>query len=95
MISPKDLSTLKSASEVLTVAKTANEEQVESAVARAINYAANTSTDGKVIVEWNQPLPDALITKLTANGYLVKNKKDAYSRDIKNMYIITAVGGGK
>ena len=93
MIAPKDLSTLLPASEALKSAKESVDSRLECAVARAINYAANTSDDGNIVVDWNQPLTDTLITKLESLSYTVKHKLDAYGNQIQNFYVISAYSG--
>ena len=92
MIASKDLSTLIPASELLQHAKSSKLEYLESAVARQLNYAANTSDNGYVKIDWDQPLPKELINKLSSFGYTVEPKKDLYGSDVKNYYIITAKG---
>lgn len=92
MIVAKDLSTLLPASELLQHAKSSNLEQLESAVARQLNYAANTSQNGYVRIDWNQALPKELIAKLESYGYVVESKKNLYGLAIQNYYIITAEG---
>lgn len=90
MIAKENLSTLLPASEVIQHAKSAVFEHELGAVARAINTNANT---GETATVWNGPLSDEVKEKLEANNYIVKPHKDAYSRDIPNMY--TIVAGGK
>lgn len=85
MIEMGNLDTLISAAEVAQVADTAVEIHLEMAVARAINGNANT---GEFETIWNGYLSDALIEKLKSLGYKVSNQKDAYDRDIPNIYII-------
>lgn len=85
MIKPEDLSILLPASEAESVADSAIAEQEEAAVARAINYNANT---GEKCTPWNGPLSDGIKSKLKTKGYKVENQKDAYANDIPDMYII-------
>lgn len=85
MIAPSDLSTLQSAAAVKVVAVNALEDQLEGAVARAINTAANT---GETSVEWNGFLSDNVRSLLTSNGYVVSLVCDAYLRPVANMYKI-------
>ena len=85
MVEKSDLNTLLTASEVSAVADTVLAEQEENAVARAINLNANT---GESRTEWVGSLSNETINELTRMGCMVQNKKDAYSRDIADVYII-------
>lgn len=94
MIAMNELSKLIPAAEALEVAKSAKSAQEESALARAINYAANTSDDGNIVLDWNQPISDDLIEKLKSYEYNVEHKKDAYGNMIQNFYIISCYSSG-
>lgn len=85
MIAPSDLSTLQSAAAVKAVASNALADQLEGAVARAINIAANT---GETSVDWNGALTDEIKQTLESQGYTVKQLCDAYMRPVLNMYTI-------
>ena len=85
LIEMGNLDTLLSAAEVAQIADNAAEIHLEMAVARAINGNANV---GVTCTQWSGELTDVLIDKLKGLGYTVENKKDAYSKDIPNMYII-------
>lgn len=67
---PQDqLTTLKSAADVLSVASTAVATQEEMSVAHLINSAANT---GLSYVVCTRPISKALIEKLKSMGYTCK-----------------------
>lgn len=85
MIKPENLSTLLPASEAAAVADAAIDEQEEGAVARAINYNANT---GETCTEWTSGLSDKMKAKLESKKYKVIPKTDAYGVEIPNMYYI-------
>ena len=87
MIASKDLSTLLPASEVAAVADSAISSLLEGSVARAINSNANV---GEKQTEYTGELTGELKSKLIELGYSVSNKKDAYSKEIPNVYIITS-----
>ena len=71
---------------VAKTADTAKFDSIEMAVAAAINENANC---GEYRTLWNGELPESLIEKLKNLGYKVCPHKDAYSKDVKNMYIIS------
>lgn len=87
MIASKDLSTLLPASEVAAVADSAISSLLEGSVARAINSNANV---GEKQTEYTGELTGDLKSKLIKLGYSVRNKKDANSKEIPNVYIITS-----
>lgn len=73
-----ELSTLKSASEVKTVAEAMPMEMEKSAVATLINQAANC---GEFKVTYNNALSEELQTELETQGYKIKyNDDDAIYR---------------
>lgn len=70
LIPQEQLTTLKAASDVLSVATTAVATQEEMSVAHLINSAANT---GLTYVVCNRPISEELITKLKSMGYTCKH----------------------
>lgn len=81
---PKDeLSQLKSASAVKSVADTALDEQLEMEAAYVINTAANT---GLHSVSWAKEMPESLKTTLEGKGYQVLS--DNTAADPKKFWII-------
>lgn len=86
MITPAELSTLYNATKVRGIAKTSEAEALKGAVAKAINYAANT---GERRVKWVGIMTDELLSELESYGYTVTLSKDPNQRDVKNVYIIS------
>lgn len=86
LIPASELSTLKPATTVHTIAANAAEIHLKGAVARAINGAANT---GEYSVVWNDKLTDTLKQELIDNGYEIEEAKDAYRSPINGRYIIS------
>lgn len=64
-----DISKLRTALDTLTTAKGAVAEQDKRAVARLINYAANT---GDHVSIWQHPMSNAMKTMLEVEGYKLK-----------------------
>ena len=69
MISMNDIDKLHTAEKVTSVALTAYDDQLTSAVAKSINLTANT---GEFRVVWRTTLPKTLINKLQLLGYKVE-----------------------
>lgn len=86
MITPDKLTTLIQATEVRSIADSAEAEALEGSIAKAINYAANT---GEHHAKWVGVMTDTLRTKLESYGYKVELAKDANLRDVNNVYIIS------
>ena len=70
-IDQKDLCILKTASEVRTVASTADKELELSRIAFAINNAANS---GAYEVEWADVISDDAKSTLKSKGYTIDSK---------------------
>lgn len=68
LIPNENISELHNAMEVLDVANNAEIDIERSAVARAINIAANT---GSTRIPWNKALSDEVKSELEDNGYKV------------------------
>lgn len=87
LIPTEDISTLKPASEVKAVADAAIRIQQEAAVARLINYAANT---GEHTVVWQHPMDDALRDVLQGQGYKITRRPfSASTNDQTSEWIIS------
>ena len=69
LIPQDELTTLKAASAVKTVAESAALDQERMSVAHAINSAANTGETRTII---NRRLSDAMKSELETNGYVLK-----------------------
>lgn len=78
LIPMDELTTLKSASEVKTVADSAVATIEQQTVAAAINSAANT---GQHSITWSKPLSDTLKATLEGLGYTVTSNRRAADPD--------------
>ena len=86
LIPQDELPTLKSASDVKSVADSAELEAEKMAVAKLINSAANT---GQYTVLYNHPISDELLQLLKGQGYTVKNPPKRLSADPETQNIIS------
>ena len=90
MISNSEITILKSAQEICSIADTALDELEESSVAALINNNANM---GKTLSVWNKPLSSKLKDKLTGLGYTVIQRKDPDGQLLSDQYLIRAIEG--
>lgn len=75
LIPREELTTLKSASEVRSVAESAYEIHEEMSIAHDINTAANSGEKSVAVV---RKLSESIISKLKANGYTITDASENY-----------------
>lgn len=75
LILREELTTLKSASEVRSVAESAYEIHEEMSIAHDINTAANSGEKSVAVV---RKLSESIISKLKANGYTITDASENY-----------------
>lgn len=75
LIPREELRTLKSASEVRSVAESAYEIHEEMSIAHDINTAANSGEKSVAVV---RKLSERIISKLKANGYTITDASENY-----------------
>lgn len=75
LIPREELTTLKSASEVRSVAESAYEIHEEMSVAHDINTAANSGEKSVTVV---RNLSESILSKLKANGYTITDASENY-----------------
>lgn len=75
LIPREELTTLKSASEVRSVAESAYEIHEEMSIAHDINTAANSGEKSVAVV---RKLSESIISKLKANGYKITDASENY-----------------
>lgn len=75
LIPREELTTLKSASEVRSVAESAYEIHEEMSIAHDINTAANSGEKSVAVV---RKLSERIISKLKANGYTITDASENY-----------------
>lgn len=75
LIPREELTTLKSASEVRSVAESAYEIHEEMSIAHEINTAANSGEKSVAVV---RKLSESIISKLKANGYTITDASENY-----------------
>lgn len=75
LIPREELTTLKYASEVRSVAESAYEIHEEMSIAHDINTAANSGEKSVAVV---RKLSESIISKLKANGYTITDASENY-----------------
>lgn len=75
LIPREELTTLKFASEVRSVAESAYEIHEEMSIAHDINTAANSGEKSVAVV---RKLSESIISKLKANGYTITDASENY-----------------
>lgn len=75
LIPREELTTLKSASEVRSVAESAYEIHEEMSISHDINTAANSGEKSVAVV---RKLSESIISKLKANGYTITDASENY-----------------
>nr|DAK99499.1 MAG TPA: hypothetical protein [Caudoviricetes sp.] len=75
LIPREELTTLKSASEVRSVAESAYEIHEEMSIAHDINTAANSGEKSVAVV---RKLSESIISKLKSNGYTITDASENY-----------------
>lgn len=75
LIPREELTTLKSASEVRSVAESAYEIHEEMSIAHDINTEANSGEKSVAVV---RKLSESIISKLKANGYTITDASENY-----------------
>ena len=75
LIPREELTTLKSASEVRSVAESAYEIHEEMSVAHDINTSANSGEKSVTVV---RKLSESILSKLKANGYTITDASENY-----------------
>lgn len=75
LIPREELTTLKSASEVRSVAESAYEIHEEMSIAHDINTAANSGEKSVTVV---RKLSESILSKLKASGYTIKDASENY-----------------
>lgn len=75
LIPREELTTLKSASEVRSVAESAYEIHEEMSIAHDINTAANSGEKSVAVV---RKLSESIVSKLKADGYTITDASENY-----------------
>lgn len=75
LIPREELTTLKSASEVRSVAESAYQIHEEMSIAHDINTAANSGEKSVAVV---RKLSESIVSKLKANGYTITDASENY-----------------
>lgn len=86
LIPQDELATLKSASDVKTVASSAAEDAEKMAIAKLINSSANT---GQMEVLYNHEISSSVVGVLEGMGYTVTRLSSKVSADPKYQYTIS------